>query len=42
VFADLAPVADRSGRPIDVRVTYPRDFLAQQLGWARQNGTLGF
>jgi dipeptidyl-peptidase III len=42
VYADLAPVQDRSGQPADVRISYPRDFLAQQLAWARTNGTLGF
>jgi hypothetical protein len=26
----------------DVAISYPRDFLAQQLAWARENGTLGF
>jgi dipeptidyl-peptidase-3 len=42
VFATLTPVRDRAGAATDVAVSYPRDFLAQQLAWARQNGTLGF
>jgi dipeptidyl-peptidase-3 len=42
VFADLAVVKDRAGKPSGVRISYPRDFLAQQLEWARENGTLGF
>ncbi len=31
-----------SGKVTDVTISYPRDFLAQQLAWARENGTLGF
>jgi dipeptidyl-peptidase-3 len=42
VFADLALVKDKAGKPADVGISYPRDFLAQQLAWARENGTLGF
>ena len=42
VFADLTPVKDKSGKATDVAISYPRDFLAQQLAWARENGTLGF
>jgi dipeptidyl-peptidase-3 len=42
VYADLEPVKDKAGKVTDVKVTYPRDFLAQQLEWARLNGTLGF
>jgi len=42
VYADLAPVKDGAGKVSDVKITYPRDFLAQQLAWARENGTLGF
>lgn len=42
VFADLAPVKDKAGKVTDVAISYPRDFLAQQLAWARENGTLGF
>jgi dipeptidyl-peptidase-3 len=42
VFADLAVVKDKSGKPSGVTISYPRDFLAQQLAWARENGTLGF
>ncbi len=41
VFADLAPIKDKSGKVTDVAISYPRDFLAQQLAWARENGTLG-
>ncbi|PYQ56560.1 MAG: hypothetical protein DMF53_25185 [Acidobacteria bacterium] len=41
VFADLTPVKDKSGKVTDVAISYPRDFLAQQLAWARENGTLG-
>jgi dipeptidyl-peptidase-3 len=42
VFADLAPVKDRSGKVTEVAISYPRNFLVQQLAWARENGTLGF
>jgi len=42
IYADLAPVKDAKGRVVDVEVTYPRDFLKQQLEFARANGTLGF
>lgn len=42
VFANLAPVKDKAGKVTDVAISYPRDFLAQQLAWARENGTLGF
>jgi dipeptidyl-peptidase-3 len=42
VFADLAPVKDKAGKVTDIAISYPRDFLAQQLAWARENGTLGF
>lgn len=42
VYGDLALVKDGSGKVSDVKITYPRDFLAQQLAWARENGTLGF
>jgi dipeptidyl-peptidase III len=42
VFAALSPVKDKTGKVTDVAISYPRDFLAQQLAWARENGTLGF
>ncbi len=42
VYATLTPVKDKAGKVTDVAVSYPRDFLAQQLAWARENGTLGF
>lgn len=42
VYGDLALVKDGAGKVTDVRITYPRNFLAQQLAWARENGTLGF
>jgi dipeptidyl-peptidase-3 len=42
VYADLKPVQGAGGKVADVEVTYPRDFLKQQLEFARQNGTLGF
>jgi dipeptidyl-peptidase III len=42
IYADLAPVKDKTGKVTDVAISYPRDFLAQQLAWARENGTLGF
>ncbi|HEY0513591.1 MAG TPA: peptidase M49 [Thermoanaerobaculia bacterium] len=42
VYADLAPVKDKTGKVTDVAISYRRDFLAQQLAWARVNGTLGF
>jgi dipeptidyl-peptidase-3 len=41
VYASLAPVKDKAGKVTDVAISYPRDFLAQQLAWARENGTLG-
>jgi dipeptidyl-peptidase-3 len=42
IYADLSPVKDKSGKVTDVAISYPRDFLAQQLAWARENGTLGW
>jgi dipeptidyl-peptidase-3 len=42
IYPDLAPVLDKSGRIVDVKISYPRDFLAQQIDHARKNGTLGF
>ncbi|HEX9942188.1 MAG TPA: peptidase M49 [Thermoanaerobaculia bacterium] len=42
VYADLALVKDKAGKATGVRISYPRNFLAQQLAWARENGTLGF
>ena len=42
IYADLSPLKDRSGKVTDVTISYPRDFLAQQLAWARENGTLGW
>ncbi len=42
IYADLTPVKDKAGKVTDVAISYPRDFLAQQLAWARENGTLGF
>ncbi len=42
IYADLAPARDASGKIRDIRISYPRDFLKQQLEFARANGTLGF
>ena len=42
IYARLEPVKDAAGKVTDVKVSYPRDFLAQQLEFARLNGTLGF
>ena len=42
VYAHLEPVKDKSGKVTDVKIAYPRDFLAQQLAFAKANGTLGF
>jgi hypothetical protein len=42
LYADLAPVRDKAGKVTDIAISYPRDFLVQQLAWARENGTLGF
>ncbi|HKI04718.1 MAG TPA: hypothetical protein VKK31_22245 [Thermoanaerobaculia bacterium] len=42
IYADLTPVKDKAGKVTDVTISYPRDFLAQQLAWAKENGTLGF
>jgi len=42
VYANLAPVKDKAGKVTDVSISYPYDFLAQQIAWARENGTLGF
>lgn len=42
VYPDLMPVRDAAGTVVDVKISYPRDFLKQRLEWARENGTLGF
>jgi dipeptidyl-peptidase-3 len=42
VYSHLEPVKDKAGKVAEIRISYPRDFLAQQLEWARENGTLGF
>ncbi len=42
IYADFVPVKDKNGKVTDVAISYPRDFLAQQLAWARENGTLGW
>jgi dipeptidyl-peptidase-3 len=42
IYGDLELVDDKSGKPVDVKISYGRDFLKQQLGYARINGTLGF
>ena len=42
IYADLAPARDASGKIRGIRISYPRDFLKQQLEFARANGTLGF
>jgi dipeptidyl-peptidase-3 len=42
VYADLTLEKDKAGKVSGVKLTYPRDFLAQQISWARENGTLGF
>ncbi|MEP7010608.1 MAG: peptidase [Acidobacteriota bacterium] len=42
VYAELTPVRNSSGEIVDIEIGYPRDPLAQQLGFARENGTLGF
>jgi dipeptidyl-peptidase-3 len=42
VYATLTPAKDKAGKVTDVAISYPRDFLAQQIAWARENGTLGF
>ncbi len=42
IYADLAPVRDPNGKIRDIRISYSRDFLKQQLEFARANGTLGF
>ncbi|HYG63150.1 MAG TPA: peptidase [Thermoanaerobaculia bacterium] len=42
IYPDFAPKKDKSGKVTAVEVSYPRDFLRQQLEWARLNGTLGF
>ncbi len=41
VYSELTPVRDESGNVVDVAISYPRDPLGQQLGFARENGTLG-
>lgn len=41
VYGDLTLVGSPA-QPTDVQLTYGRDFLAQQLSFARANGTLGF
>jgi dipeptidyl-peptidase-3 len=40
IYADLT-LSGRSGKE-DVKISYPRDFLKQQVELARINGTLGF
>jgi dipeptidyl-peptidase-3 len=42
VYSHLAPVKGKAGKVTDVNISYPYDFLAQQIAWARENGTLGF
>lgn len=42
VYGDLAAVRKGNGAIRDVHVSYPRDFLKQQLRFAKANGTLGF
>jgi dipeptidyl-peptidase-3 len=42
VFADLKPMEDKAGKVTGMAISYPRNLLAQQLEWARENGTLGF
>ena len=42
IYGNLEPVRGRDGKITDVRISYPRDFLKQQLEMARVNGTLGF
>ena len=42
IYADLIPEKDASGNIHDIKISYPRDFLKQQLEFARANGTLGF
>jgi dipeptidyl-peptidase-3 len=42
IYGDLTAVRAPDGTIRDVRISYPRDFLKQQLGFARLNGTLGF
>jgi dipeptidyl-peptidase-3 len=42
VYSHLAPVQDKAGKVTEVTISYPHDFLALQLEWARANGTLGF
>ncbi|HEX4495447.1 MAG TPA: peptidase [Thermoanaerobaculia bacterium] len=42
VYSHLEPVKDKAGKVTEIGISYPRDFLAQQLEWARENGTLGF
>jgi len=42
IYADLEPVREADGKISDVRVSYPRDFLKQQMRFAKANGTLGF
>jgi dipeptidyl-peptidase-3 len=42
VSADLAAVKNSRGEIVDVKISYPRDFLKQQIEFAKENGTLGF
>ena len=41
VYGDLE-LEGSPKKPTDVKVVYRRDFLAQQIAFARENGTLGF
>jgi dipeptidyl-peptidase-3 len=42
VYGDLDAVRGANGAIHDVHVSYPRDFLKQQLRFAKENGTIGF
>ncbi len=38
IFSDLAPKFDGSGKVVAVSISYPRDFVKQQLGFAAMYG----
>jgi dipeptidyl-peptidase-3 len=42
IYANFRPIKNKGGKVTDVAISYPRDFLAQQLAWARENSTLGW
>jgi dipeptidyl-peptidase-3 len=42
IYPELQPVFDPAGKIVDVEIASTRDFLKQQVEFAKANGTLGF